>query len=86
MLSMKLAGKLCISPNPAQHSVQIEIDNPDFKEGRMSIYDLSGRLILSKNIFNKEEMVNIAHLKSGEYICTVKSDNKVFVSKFVKAQ
>ena len=31
-------------------------------------------------------MVNIAHLKSGEYICTVKSDNKVFVSKFVKAQ
>jgi Secretion system C-terminal sorting domain len=52
----------------------------------LSIYDLSGRLIWSKTIFNKEEMVNIAHLKSGEYICTIQSDNKIYVNKFVKVE
>lgn len=80
------AEKLSISPNPAQNSILIEIENPDFKEGQMSIYDLSGRLILSK-IFNRNEILNISQLKSGEYICTIQSkDNKIFVNKFVKVE
>lgn len=79
------AGKLIISPNPAQQTIRIEVQNLEFKEGFMSIYDLSGRLILSKSINKRDEMLNIEGFRSGEYICTITSkDNKVFVEKFVK--
>jgi hypothetical protein len=65
--------------------VKIEIENLDFKQGSMSIYDLSGRLILSKTIHSRNEILNIENLKSGEYICTITStDNKIFVEKFMK--
>ena len=81
------AGKLDISPNPTQNILTIEIGDADFKEGNLSIYDLSGRLMLTKTIAHKTGVVDVSHLNVGEYICTVKAlDNKVFVSKFVKVQ
>jgi uncharacterized repeat protein (TIGR01451 family) len=79
------AGKLDISPNPTQNIIKVEIEDSDFKEGTLSIYDLSGRLMLTKSISNKIGVIDVSHLGNGEYICTVKSsENKVFVSKFVK--
>jgi uncharacterized repeat protein (TIGR01451 family) len=79
------AGKLDISPNPTQNIIKVEIEDLDFKEGILSIYDLSGRLMMTKSISNKKGVVDVSHLGNGEYICTIKSgENKVFVSKFVK--
>jgi Secretion system C-terminal sorting domain len=79
------AGKLAIFPNPAENIIKIEVEDTDFKEGNLSIYDLSGRLLLTKFIANKTSLVNVNLLNAGEYICTLKSsDNKVFVNKFVK--
>jgi uncharacterized repeat protein (TIGR01451 family) len=79
------AGKLDISPNPTQNIIKVEIEDSDFKEGTLSIYDLSGRLMLTKSISNKIGVIDVSRLGNGEYICTVKSsENKVFVSKFVK--
>jgi hypothetical protein len=79
------ADKLAIFPNPAENIIKIEVEDTEFKEGNLSIYDLSGRLLLTKFIANKTSLVNVNHLNAGEYICTLKSsDNKVFVNKFVK--
>ena len=79
------AGKLTLSPNPTQYSLRIEVENLDFKEGLINIYDVSGRLVLSKSINQRADDVNIQHLKNGEYICILQFiDNKMFVNKFVK--
>jgi uncharacterized repeat protein (TIGR01451 family) len=79
------AGKLAIFPNPADNIIKIEVEDTDFKEGNLSIYDVSGRLLLTKFIGDKTSLVNVNHLNAGEYICIIKSsDNKVFMSKLVK--
>ena len=81
------AGKLEISPNPAQQIIKIDIEDADFKQGTLSIYDLSGRLMFSKSISDKTGVVDVSHLSVGKYVCTIKSvDNKIFVNKFVKVQ
>jgi uncharacterized repeat protein (TIGR01451 family) len=79
------ADKLAIFPNPAENIIKIEVEDNDFKEGNLSIYDVSGRLLLTKLIADKTSLVNINHLNAGEYICLLKSsDGRVFAHKFVK--
>jgi hypothetical protein len=77
--------RLKINPNLVQNTMNFTLEDDTFKEGELSIYDLSGRLMLLKSISNKIGVVDVSHLSAGEYICTVKStENKVFVSKFLK--
>jgi hypothetical protein len=81
----KITEHVSISPNPTQNIIKVEIEDADFKEGTLSIYDLSGRLMLTKSILNKIGVIDVSHLANGEYICTIKSsENRIFVSKFVK--
>ena len=78
-------GVLKLSPNPTQDILTFEIDNPNFKEGSLSIYDLSGRLILTKSVFYKTEILSVKNLNSGQYICVIQSnDGKMYVNKFIK--
>ena len=78
-------GILKLSPNPTQDVLIFEIDNPNFKEGNLSIYDLAGRLILTKNVFNKTESLSVKNLSEGEYICVIQTfDRTVYVNRFVK--
>jgi uncharacterized repeat protein (TIGR01451 family) len=79
------ALKLAIFPNPAENLIKIEVEDTHFKEGTLSIYDLSGRLVLTKFIGDKTGVVNISHLSAGEYICTIQAaNNTVFANKFLK--
>jgi uncharacterized repeat protein (TIGR01451 family) len=81
----KVTENLKIYPNPANRSLNIEIEDEQFKEGFLNIYDMSGRLILSQNVSNKLSVIDVSFLSVGEFICTIKSkDNKVFVNKFLK--
>ena len=78
-------GNLKLSPNPAHDILTFDIDNANFTQGNLSIYDLSGRLMLAQNVFNRKEVVNIGSLGSGEYIVVIKSKyNLVFSNKFLK--
>jgi uncharacterized repeat protein (TIGR01451 family) len=78
---------LKIYPNPANRSLNIEIEDEQFKEGFLNIYDMTGRLILSQNVSNKLSVIDVSFLSVGEFICTIKSkDNKIFVNKFLKVQ
>ena len=80
-------GILKLSPNPTQETLNFEIDNPSFQEGNLSIYDLAGRLILTKRVFNKTENLSVKNLNSGQYICVIQSnDGKIYVNKFIKVK
>jgi uncharacterized repeat protein (TIGR01451 family) len=83
----KVTENLKIYPNPANRTLNIEIEDEQFKEGFLNIYDISGRLILSQNVSNKLSVIDVGFLSSGEFICTIKSkDNKIFVNKFIKVE
>jgi hypothetical protein len=75
---------LTLSPNPTQGVLNYTVENQDFTEGNLSIYDLSGRLIVSKKLSDKIGALNVENLGAGEYICVVKSEKLVFFQKFVK--
>jgi uncharacterized repeat protein (TIGR01451 family) len=83
----KITAQLKIYPNPAAERVTLEIDDTPYKEGVLSLYDVSGRLLFMKSILNKIEVIDIEFLKAGEYVCILQTKSgKVYVNKFVKVK
>jgi hypothetical protein len=70
-----------IYPNPAIDHIQINWD----KSGpcQLDITDLSGKVILSKQIYQKEEQVDISGLKNGMYLIKIIINNKIKVKKLM---
>lgn len=67
-----------IYPNPAKDKLYVHLKNSDNTE--VSIFDLTGKLIMIKAVNNSTLEFNIRHLKRGIYL--VKADNKSL--KFMK--
>lgn len=70
-------------PNPVSKSFYIENSVPTNTNAEMKIYDISGKIILTKHQ-NISDEVDISALKSGIYFILVKQDDKTFYSKFIK--
>jgi len=80
------ADNWIIYPNPASNVVNIKNDNSN-KPFNLSLYDISGRWILSKEICN-EATLNVENLNNGIYIIVIeqigysnKSFRKLILSK-----
>ena len=72
-------NNLVLFPNPAQDVLMFD----DIKPQEISIYNLEGQLILS---FNKpiNNKINIENLASGYYFLSMKVDEKVVKTRFIK--
>jgi hypothetical protein len=68
-----------IYPNPARTYVTVCIPNSEI-EGRLNLYDISGRLISSYYIKNKQR-ISVEGLSSGIYLYTITTDNKFYTGK-----
>jgi hypothetical protein len=74
-----------ISPNPANSTIQLQFPgNTEMR--KISILDLSGRLIISENTLESTIILNAEKLSSGFYIiqvddATMSSKKKVLISK-----
>ena len=68
-----------VYPNPASSVVYIKNDKTN-KPSNLSLYDISGRMIMSKEIGN-EEILNVENLNNGIYLVVIEqigSSNKSF--------
>jgi 1,4-alpha-glucan branching enzyme len=67
---------IMLFPNPASDFFYV---NPESNNDNLEVevFDLTGRLVLNKRI-NNYDIVNVETLKTGIYIITVKSKNKVY--------
>ncbi len=75
-------SKLNVYPNPSSDNL-INIELPDnIRKGTVAIIDISGKEIFSEELNN--ERVDISKLSKGNYIITLKSNDKLFTGKFVK--
>jgi len=72
-------GDAIIYPNPVVDVFDISTKN---KIQSVEIFDTAGRLVLS--VINPSKSINISNLKSGQYMVTVKSDNKKVSKKILK--
>lgn len=74
---------ISIYPNPATDEVTIEITG-NFINGRLTISDLDGRQLITRQINTLKTQVDISSIPCGVYIVKLTSDNTLRVGKFIK--
>ena len=73
-----------IYPNPTDHQLTIEYNFEDgLKDHDIIIYDLKGKQIqlLSVNEKPGKQIINVSKFPEGNYIITVKNENRILYSK-----
>lgn len=73
------AGTFNIYPNPASNWITIE----GSANGTLTIYDLAGKALLSKEITSDSEKVNVSELQNGMYIIKVSNDQGAVSQRLV---
>ena len=71
-------SNVSVYPNPIQNELTISGEN-----GLIEIYDISGKLLISKEHFNYS-ILNVADLKSGSYILKLTNESGSMIQKLVK--
>jgi hypothetical protein len=72
-----------VFPNPAKDKLSIEFDKTGIQiDGTINMYDITGRLVLSKNFstFDSKIIINIESLEKGSYLYKVESNVSKSVS------
>jgi hypothetical protein len=82
---VKLDSLISIFPNPTADLLNIRLEN--FKIStpiNISILDVSGRIILSKNYIYPETIIDMRSYKAGYYILMLKRENYTNTWKIIK--
>jgi S-formylglutathione hydrolase FrmB len=79
MRTHKTINKLTIHPNPSNDIINIEIENPN--NATIEIYNVTGKLVFSKEIDSKVEKIDVSGLSAGIYIVKVMQNSTVYYGK-----
>ena len=71
-------------PNPIANTLNINIDNDTWQYIDMKILSLSGQVIFSQKVENKNTPIDVSKLSSGEYILELSNSVKIYRQKFIK--
>lgn len=72
---------ISIYPNPSSDYVNIEIKNQSIE--KISIFDMTGKLVLEKNNVSNRQ-ISISNLKKGVYIIKIETPIGIFQNKLIK--
>ena len=72
-----------IYPNPTRFILNINIENADLINGKIEVYDLSGRLIKTKRITKNSTELDM-NVPTGIYIIKIQNNDFVTIKKVVK--
>jgi hypothetical protein len=75
--------KVKLYPNPANHTFKIEFENSPAEHYQLSIVDINGKVVLSKQIRERLNAVNVSSLAKGTYFVRVASSNEILYSQKV---
>ncbi|MES2748523.1 MAG: T9SS type A sorting domain-containing protein [Bacteroidota bacterium] len=75
-------SKFTVYPNPANNNVTISVT--DIESYKLSVTDLSGKVIMVKSLSGIENTLDISSLSSGAYFFTLNADNKTETVKIIK--
>jgi len=78
VLSPLADGNLVVYPNPTSGRVQIQI--PDFTgtTGTLTLYDMDGKVMITKPVTANPTMLDIHTVAAGNYILVINSANRVY--------
>lgn len=71
-----------VFPNPAKDFLTVELT--DYTEGVLTLTDINGKVLLTKNLKEKVSKIDISYLSAGLYNVQIQSENKLISKKIVK--
>lgn len=76
-----------VYPNPAKDFLTIDFSSIKYKTAKLMLFDLSGKLVLSKTESEYEQKIvlNTASFPSGNYILNIKTDQNSYTKKVIIA-
>ncbi len=63
--------KITAFPNPSKGLVNIELSNWDDVEISLSVFDVLGKSVLNKKIYQKSTQLNLTQFNTGIYLISV---------------
>ena len=72
-----------IYPNPTRFILNINIENTNLINGKIEVYDLSGRLIKTKQITKNSTELDM-NVPTGIYIIKIQNNDFVSIKKIIK--
>jgi uncharacterized protein YjdB len=81
IINVPSAETLKIYPNPVQNTLYIQSSSTI---EQVSIYDISGRMLQTFDVFKTSEVLDISHLSNGIYLLKIKTEDGEVVRKIVK--
>jgi hypothetical protein len=77
-------SEMSLYPNPASSELVIELNSSGLDTSILvEVLDISGKLCLSEQIQSGKSTISIVTLRSGNYVCRVKSKSGFITQKFV---
>jgi hypothetical protein len=74
---------LMLYPNPTKDFITIK-SSVSFLKCMITIYDITGRIVLKKELLQSETQIDVSRLASGIYYLKLSSDKIIGCSKFIK--
>jgi aminopeptidase N len=71
-------------PNPANEVINIYLLNPDGRERKAQICDLSGRVLSEQSFTEASKQVDVSWLKAGAYLINISDDKQHLSKRFIK--
>jgi len=68
--------KVSVFPNPAKLFVILKVDDEKVEKLRYQLYDIDGKLLITKNITENETSIDISMLKPSVYFLKVINGNR----------
>ncbi len=73
--------EIVIYPNPATDQIRIDVVSNETVD--ISVFDISGKLILEKEITQNKNLVDVSYLNKGIYFIQAKADNRISTKKLL---
>ncbi len=83
LMEPSAAGRIELYPNPADAVLSFRTYPSDARTVDLSVFDLSGRILLQKRIKAVTNTVNVSTLANGGYVLKVQNASKVWCARFV---
>lgn len=80
----KQNSELIIYPNPSSTTITISTPTTPIRNTFMTIYNINGQALLSRQIMKQQTVVDVSGLSQGVYFVRVVDDRTVMIGKFVK--
>lgn len=73
-----------VYPNPARNEIRVKISQKGKSESTISIYDMTGKEMMTTKGVDGENKIDISRLVSGTYIITYNDGAETVTTKFIK--